>query len=162
MAEVHAGILNRLRKGVKAFDSIIEKEPVVFLRPGGDAWINGPAGKIIAQRRIDGDDLIRRLRLEPEGLASFGIEAVVVRLKDGVTLAMLKEGAPLRPFNLTPREMEVLSLLIQGMSNKEIANQLKGISPGTVNTHLDSIYRKLGASGRLQAAYVAVKHGIVA
>jgi len=61
---------------------------------------------------------------------------------------------------LTHREVEVLTLLASGSSNKEISNAL-GISAGTVNTHVTSVFTKLGVNDRAQAASVAVQRGIV-
>ncbi|MGA2891319.1 MAG: helix-turn-helix transcriptional regulator [Xanthobacteraceae bacterium] len=48
---------------------------------------------------------------------------------------------------LTHREQEVVVLVTQGLSNKEVARKL-GLSEGTVKMHLHSIYRKLDVSGR--------------
>jgi DNA-binding CsgD family transcriptional regulator len=64
------------------------------------------------------------------------------------------------PVELTPREMEVIQLLAEGLSNKEIA-QLLFISPRTVNFHLDNIYSKLGVSSRTEAAIYALRQGWV-
>ena len=63
------------------------------------------------------------------------------------------------PGNLTPRQTEVLRLLADGLSNKEIAARLY-LSPGTVERHLATIYRKLGLGGRVAAARYAVEHGL--
>ena len=51
---------------------------------------------------------------------------------------------------LTSRELEVLRLLSEGLSNKEIASRLV-VAPGTIKQHLKNICRKLGAHGRMQA-----------
>ena len=56
---------------------------------------------------------------------------------------------------LTPRELEVLQLLAQGLSNKAIADKLF-MSPRTVQAHLRSVYRKFGVSSRTSAAVKAV------
>jgi serine/threonine protein kinase/DNA-binding CsgD family transcriptional regulator len=64
------------------------------------------------------------------------------------------------PVQLTPREMDVIQLLAEGLSNKEIA-RLLFISPRTVNFHLDNIYSKLGVSSRTEAAIYALRHGWV-
>jgi serine/threonine protein kinase/DNA-binding CsgD family transcriptional regulator len=62
------------------------------------------------------------------------------------------------PPMLTAREMEVLQLLAEGLSNKEIAKRLS-VTPRTVNFHLDNIYSKLGVSSRTEAAMMAMRLG---
>ncbi len=59
---------------------------------------------------------------------------------------------------LTPREMEVLELIIEGLSNKGIAYRL-GISKQTVKNHVTSILAKLNLSDRTQAAIYALRRG---
>lgn len=61
---------------------------------------------------------------------------------------------------LSAREMEILELLIRGMSNKEIAYHL-GISHQTVKNHMTTILSKLGVADRTQAAIYALRHGWV-
>lgn len=61
---------------------------------------------------------------------------------------------------LSPREMEILELVIQGMSNREIAYRL-GISHQTVKNHMTSVLSKLGMADRTQAAVYALRHGWV-
>jgi DNA-binding NarL/FixJ family response regulator len=63
------------------------------------------------------------------------------------------------PGNLTARQAEVLRLLADGLSNKEIAARLY-LSPGTVERHLTTIYRKLRLGGRVEAARYAMEHGL--
>jgi DNA-binding CsgD family transcriptional regulator len=64
------------------------------------------------------------------------------------------------PAGLTAREIEVLRLVAQGLTNFQVAEQLV-ISPRTVNTHLSSIYRKLNTSSREVATRFALEHGLV-
>ena len=64
------------------------------------------------------------------------------------------------PESLTDRETEVLKLLAQGKSNKDIAGQLV-ISERTVKFHVSSIMGKLGASNRTEAVMIAVARGLV-
>ena len=64
------------------------------------------------------------------------------------------------PAGLTPREVEVLQLLAQGLSNKEIAARLV-ISPKTAGTHIEHIYAKIDATSRATASLFAVQHGIL-
>jgi DNA-binding NarL/FixJ family response regulator len=61
---------------------------------------------------------------------------------------------------LSPRELEVLSLLAEGLTNKEIADRLI-ISPGTVKRHTVNIYNKLGVNNRTQAASRGRAMGLV-
>lgn len=61
---------------------------------------------------------------------------------------------------LTPRETDVLPLLAQGFSNKEIARQL-GLSPDTVKDHLARLYAKLQASDRTEAVSRARELGLI-
>lgn len=61
---------------------------------------------------------------------------------------------------LTPREADVLRLLVRGQCNKTIAKQL-GIAVGTVKAHVKAIMGKLDSSSRTQAASVAVQRGLV-
>jgi DNA-binding NarL/FixJ family response regulator len=68
--------------------------------------------------------------------------------------------APARPAGLTARETEVLRLIAQGATNKDIAHALH-ISVKTVNAHLNSIFTKVDCSTRAAAAAFAVRHGLV-
>jgi DNA-binding NarL/FixJ family response regulator len=61
---------------------------------------------------------------------------------------------------LTEREAEVLDLLAQGLSNKEIAAQLT-LSEGTVKNHVSNILGKLHANDRTQAVLTAIRRGLV-
>ena len=61
---------------------------------------------------------------------------------------------------LTPRECEVLQLLAEGLSDKEIAERL-AISERTVRVHMVNLLAKLGVDSRLQALVLATRHGVV-
>lgn len=62
--------------------------------------------------------------------------------------------------DLTPRELDILALLVHGMSNKQIAQQLE-LSPGTVRIHVSNILTKLHVENRTAAAYVARNRHLV-
>ncbi|MFG6465824.1 response regulator [Roseateles sp. BYS87W] len=87
--------------------------------------------------------------------------------------ATLEGGVPLPPallaqapspavdttHELTPRQRDVLRLLIQGQSNKLICRHL-GLSESSVKTHLEAVYRRLGVSSRTQAVMAAARLGL--
>ncbi|HEX4921578.1 MAG TPA: response regulator transcription factor, partial [Candidatus Bathyarchaeia archaeon] len=62
-----------------------------------------------------------------------------------------------RRYGLTPRELEIVSAVVAGYSNKEIAAHLK-ISQDTVKHHLSNIFDKTGVSTRVELALLAVNH----
>jgi NarL family two-component system response regulator LiaR len=68
-------------------------------------------------------------------------------------------GAPPTPDPLTEREVEVLQLVAQGISNQEIADRLV-ISEATVRTHIGNILNKLHLANRVQAALYALRKGL--
>ena len=68
--------------------------------------------------------------------------------------------SPTYSAGLTAREVEVLRLVAQGLTDAQVAEQLV-ISPRTVNFHLTSIYRKLGVSSRAAATRYAIEHHLV-
>ncbi len=61
---------------------------------------------------------------------------------------------------LTPREIEVLRMVAEGLGNKEIASRL-GISDHTVKFHISSIFAKLGASSRTEAVTMGIRQGLI-
>ncbi len=72
-------------------------------------------------------------------------------------LIRAKTRPPELGYDLSEREREVLALLVEGLSNDQIAERLV-ISPGTVRHHVSACISKLGASNRTQAAALAVEH----
>ena len=92
---------------------------------------------------------VRASRLDAEA-----VEAVLGAA--GHRVSRRREG----PAGLTPREVEVLRLLAQGMSNRETAKRLV-ISPKTVANHIEHIYAKIGASTRATASLFAMQHGLL-
>ena len=67
--------------------------------------------------------------------------------------------SPVELAGISPRELEVLRLVTEGLSDADIAVRLF-VSRRTVNSHLTSLYAKLGVSSRTAAAHWAVAHGI--
>lgn len=73
-------------------------------------------------------------------------------------LLSVRSAAP-TPVDLTPREVEVLVLVRQGLANKQIARRL-GISERTVKAHLTSVFSRIGVGDRTQAALWAERRGL--
>lgn len=65
-----------------------------------------------------------------------------------------------RVATLSQREREVLALLAEGLSTKEIANRLR-ISPGTAGIHVGHIYEKLGVNKAVTAVRIAIRCGLL-
>lgn len=84
-----------------------------------------------------------------------------VQLSPEAATVLLREvRTPTSPDRLTERETEVLQLLADGQSNKEIARKLQ-IAETTVKSHVKSIMQKLDVASRTQAALYAVRAGLV-
>ena len=64
------------------------------------------------------------------------------------------------PFGLTPREREILSSVVAGYTNREIAQKFS-LSKDTVKHHLSNIFDKVGASNRVELTLFAVHHGLL-
>ena len=67
---------------------------------------------------------------------------------------------PRKTFGLTARELEVVTLITEGCTNKDIARQF-GISEETVKRHLTNIFNKLGVGNRLELALFALNHNLL-
>jgi HD-GYP domain-containing protein (c-di-GMP phosphodiesterase class II) len=95
-------------------------------------------------------------RLVADGRAGkFAPEAVAAVLEAaGQTPAPIE-----RPAGLTEREAQVVALLARGLQTKQVARTLE-ISPKTVDSHIQSAYRKMGVSTRAGATLFAVRHGL--
>ncbi len=67
---------------------------------------------------------------------------------------------PVRVPRLSPREADILRLIVEGYTNDEIAISLQRSNP-TVRTHLAHLYKKLGVNDRVSAAVSALRHGLI-
>ena len=134
----------------------------------GDALT--PAGKILAAA----DAYHAMTEPRPHRPARSAQEAAA-ELRSGVRRALFDSdaadavlraaGHPARsrrgwPAGLTTREVDVLRLLVRGLSNKEIAERLV-ISRRTAGNHIAHIYAKIGVSNRARASLFAMKHGLM-
>jgi DNA-binding NarL/FixJ family response regulator len=113
----------------------------------------GAAG--VVYKDIDPDVLVRAIRAVHDGHLLLAPEAAA-SLSTGPGGPAEADGA--RPGALTGREREVLALIAEGRSNREIARGL-GVSEKTVKAHVSSVLAKLGVQDRTQAAVYAIRHG---
>ena len=106
--------------------------------------------------RRSADEAAAELRNEVKAGRLDGEAVDAVLAAAGHRVPVRREG----PAGLTPREVEVLRLLAQGLSNKEIAARLT-ISPKTAGNHVEHIYAKIDASSRATASLFAMQHGLL-
>lgn len=102
------------------------------------------------------DELVNAIQTVYEGKALLHPDATAQLLKEFVQLAENKA----KDYGLSNREMEVLQLLSEGKTNKEIAKAL-WISEQTVKTHVAHIFDKLGTSDRTETVARALRSGLV-
>jgi len=102
------------------------------------------------------DDAAAQLRAEVDAGRLDAEAADAVLAAAGHRVSRRREG----PAGLTPREVEVLRLLAQGLSNREIAERLV-ISPKTAGNHIEHIYAKIDASSRATASLFAMQNGLL-
>jgi DNA-binding NarL/FixJ family response regulator len=107
-----------------------------------------------------------RARLGEEAFASAWAEGWTMTSEQATEYALDHSTTPERvapetyPAGLSAREVEVLRLVAQGMTNAEVARELF-LSSRTVDWHLSSIYRKLGQHSRTEAIQFAVEHDLL-
>ena len=151
------GVLSMLRKAY-------EKLPVVMLTTSTDendlvtSLKNGAQGYLL--KDMEPDELVIALRdiVNGKTIVAPDLAPILARAVQGKSDTSTEiDDSPFK--TLTPRETEILGLLAEGLSNKGIARNL-GISDGTVKLHVKAILRKLEVHSRVEAAVMAVKHGL--
>jgi HD-GYP domain-containing protein (c-di-GMP phosphodiesterase class II) len=146
-------------------------------RSDGSGYYRGLAGENISlgARIIAVADRLDELTHDSPGITALTVpEAIEVLSKEPLdqdVLSALRRSlgqkttssspAPQRPASLTEREVEVLSLMTQGLTRREIGRRLS-ITENTVRNHLDHIYDKTGTSNRVSATMFAMENGILA
>lgn len=130
--------------------------PLVILLPddayAAQIWSAG--AKNLLLRDIDGDKLVTALQAAGHGLIVFDTEL------SGTLLPNIQNLPPTPVEALTPRELEVLQHLAEGLPNKSIARRLN-ISDHTVKFHVNAIMSKLGAQSRTEAVVRATQLGLI-
>jgi DNA-binding NarL/FixJ family response regulator len=143
-------VLEVLLPGVSGFevcrelkDEFGEALPIVFV-----SGTRTDSGDRVAGLLVGGDDYLVK-PFDPNELLARVRRLLPARLAGGETTR-----------KLTPRELEVLSLLVEGLNQPEIAEKLF-ISPKTVGKHIEHILAKLGVHNRAQAVALAVRAELI-
>ncbi|MGO4525959.1 LuxR C-terminal-related transcriptional regulator [Microvirga sp. 2MCAF35] len=156
-----AGVLDC---GMGAVESILQHHPaigIVILADTADeehvygALKRGVRGYLL--KGACGTELVQTVRALYQGqnFISPGLAAKLLMRSGPSGFSEPKESGPLPP--LTPREQQILSILVQGRSNKEIGNKLE-LSEKTIKHHLTNILQKLRVRNRVEAALLASNH----
>jgi DNA-binding NarL/FixJ family response regulator len=156
--------------GVEATLKILQSDPharVLILTSFGDDDQVFPAIRAGAQgyllKDIQPVDLVKAIRETSQGKAQLHPD-IARRLMAAVSgekpLQSTKPASRSKELaGLTERELEVLELIAQGLTNREIAEKMV-ISEKTVKTHVSNLLDKLGLEDRTRAAIWALKHGL--
>ena len=115
-----------------------------------DALVAGAISYLF--KKISADDLAKAIRATRDGNSTFATEVTDILIQS------IREPHPIFE-NLTPRESEVLGLMVKGMVNNEIAEALV-ISRATTKNHVSNILAKLGVATRIEAIIMVLDHNL--
>lgn len=102
---------------------------------------------------VSADELASAIRAAHSGRATLSPEATQ-------SLVQMARQPDAPSFELTEREQTVLRLMVEGLSNTQIASRLV-VSPSTIKSHVSAILTKLGVASRTEAVTLALRHGMV-
>jgi DNA-binding NarL/FixJ family response regulator len=121
------------------------------------ALADGAAGYLL--KDATPEDLSQAINVALSGSGNVLSPRVIQNLFEDQESAVGTNGHRRNEYSLTQREHDILALLAEGRSNREIAQRLY-LSEKTVKAHLAAIFRKLGVTNRTQAAMMAVQMGV--
>lgn len=146
--------------GIEATNHILKKRPnikVIILTSFIDKELIENSLKAGASSYLlkneSGERIVRVIRDAYQGKSNLSSEATQIMISE-VRNPLSKR------YQLTKREKEILSLMVEGLSNKEIAKRLT-LSTSTIQFHITNILSKFGVSKRTEAIYLALKQKLV-
>ena len=110
-------------------------------------------------KNVSADDLSAAIREAHEGRSTLAPEAIQALIQTDIHGSARGEDLP-ETYGLTSREYEVLALLVEGLSNPEIAERLV-VSRSTAKAHVSNILSKLGVSNRAEAIALALQQNLL-
>jgi NarL family two-component system response regulator LiaR len=102
---------------------------------------------------VSADELVQAIRAAHAGRATLSPEAA-----QSLVQSVIQPPDP--GFDLTDREREVLTLMIEGLNNTQIAGSLS-VSPSTIKSHVSNILSKLGVTSRTEAVTLSLRNHII-
>jgi NarL family two-component system response regulator LiaR len=109
-------------------------------------------------KNVSADDLAAAIREAHAGRSTLAPEAIQALIQQDIPVLAADQQLS-RDFGLTPREREVLALMVEGLNNPDIAERLI-ISRSTAKAHVSNILSKLGVGNRAEAIALALQHDI--
>ncbi len=166
IASYSAALLDRpgLLVAVAATDPVRAADLAARIALAGHSFTDSPAEAdlVLADGASRSPVGIPVLRLDAEAglplsLSSVQLGAAIRAVAAGLLVALPR---PTADAPLTPRELEILACLGEGLSNKAIARRL-GISAHTVKFHLEAVFTKLAAGSRAEAVAKGLRRGLI-
>ena len=150
--EAHSASRPRVPRGAEV--AILESPSPAELRAVVDAGV----AVIVLGERVGPDEALAAAQLGASALLAKN--CTLAELAVAIRSATGRSGTARRP-SLTPRQREVLELIVEGLDNAQIAARL-GVSERTVRAHVSNVLARTGAGNRTQAAVAAVQRGWLA
>ena len=110
-------------------------------------------------KNVSAENLAAAIREAHSGRSTLAPEAIQALIQADIPAPIMGQEAA-EDFGLTPREREVLALMVEGLNNPEIAERLV-VSRSTAKAHVSNILSKLGVSNRGEAIAVAIQYNLV-
>jgi len=131
-----------------------ERSILSALQAGARGYLTKEAGR---------DEIAAAIRAAAAGQAVLdpGVQARLVQaVVTATNVTRAVASSTMAPDGLTPREVDVLLLIAEGLSNREIANRLF-VSEATVKTHINNLFAKAQLRDRAHAVTYAYSHGLI-